>query len=112
MVYLRNDGVPWKSDFASWRVRKTKSQPAGVFGTEGLRVMTVVAPPLKSSRGIKLGYETFGLYPIVSLAFKFEQYAVVAENVRFDKVSIYEFEIYVCRQVLFIGCGWFFNLHK
>jgi len=23
------------------RVRKTKSQPAGVFGTEGLRVMTV-----------------------------------------------------------------------
>ena len=41
VVYLRNDGVPWKSDFASWRVRKTKSQPAGVFGTEGLRVMTV-----------------------------------------------------------------------
>jgi hypothetical protein len=27
-----------------------------------------------------LGYETFGLYPIVSLAFKFEQYAVVAER--------------------------------
>jgi len=25
-------------------VRKTKSQPAGVFGAEGLRVMTVVAP--------------------------------------------------------------------
>jgi len=54
-------------------VRKTKSQPAGVFGTEGPRVMTVVAPPLKSSCRIKLGYETFGLYPIVSLAFKFEQ---------------------------------------
>jgi hypothetical protein len=27
-----------------WRVRKTKSQLAGVFDTEGLRVMTVVAP--------------------------------------------------------------------
>jgi hypothetical protein len=26
------------------RVRKTKSQPAGVFGAEGLRVMTLVAP--------------------------------------------------------------------
>src|SRR5256886_13946864 len=24
----------------------------------------------------------------------------------------YEFKIYVCRQVLFIGCGWFLNLHK
>ena len=24
----------------------------------------------------------------------------------------YDFEIYVCRQVLFIDCGWFFNLHK
>jgi hypothetical protein len=40
--------------------------------------MTVVPPALKSSRRLKLGYETFGLYPIVSLAFKFEQYAVVA----------------------------------
>jgi hypothetical protein len=29
-----------------------------------------------------------------------------------DEVLIYEFETYVCRQVLFIGCGWFFNLHK
>jgi hypothetical protein len=44
MVYLRNDCVPWKSDFASLASEKTKSQPAGVFGTEGLRVMTVVAP--------------------------------------------------------------------
>jgi hypothetical protein len=30
--------------------------------------------------GLNWGYETFGLYPIVSLAFKFEQYAVVAER--------------------------------
>ena len=66
--------------FHPWRVRITKSQPAAVFRTVGLRVMTVVAPPLKSSGRIKLGYETFGLYPIVSLAFKFEQYAVVAER--------------------------------
>jgi hypothetical protein len=39
-----------------WRVRKTKSQPAGVFDTEGPRVITVVAPPLKNSAGLKMGY--------------------------------------------------------
>ena len=55
--------------------------------------------------------ETFGLYPIVSLVFKFEQYAVVAERPLRQSFN-YEFEIYVCRQVLFIGSGWFFNLHK
>ena len=60
------------------RVRKTKSQRA--FGTEGPRVMTIAAPPFEVPAGLNWGYETFGLYPIVSLAFKFEQYTVVAER--------------------------------
>jgi len=83
-MLANSNGLPWGATvflgnliLHPWRVRKTRSQPAGVFDTEGLRV-TVAAPPLSAQ--IKLGYETFGLYPIVSLAFKIEQYAVVAER--------------------------------
>jgi hypothetical protein len=42
---------------------------AGVFGTVGAR-NDDSGTTLKSTRQIELGYETFGLYPIVSLAFK------------------------------------------
>jgi hypothetical protein len=73
--------------------------------------MTIAAPPL-SARRIKLGYETFGLYPVVSLAFKIRAVNSSSRTSASDEVLIYEFEIYVCRQVLFIGCGWIFNLHK
>jgi hypothetical protein len=44
MVYLRNDYVPWKSDFASLVSENNKIATCGVFGAEGLRVMTIVAP--------------------------------------------------------------------
>ena len=67
---------------------------------------------LKSARRIKLGYETFGLYPIVSLAFKIQALNSSSRTSASDEVLICEFEMYVCRQVLFIGCGWSFNLHK
>jgi len=86
-----------------------------VFGTVGAR-NDDSGTTLKSARRIELGYETFGLYPVVSLAFKIR--AVIravnssSRTSASDKVLIYEFEMYVCRQVLFIGCGWFFNLHK
>jgi len=59
----------------------------------------------------KFGYETLGLYPMLLSPSRFEQCIVVAE-LRFRRSFNYEFKIYVCRQVLFIGCGWFFNLHK
>jgi hypothetical protein len=42
--------------------------------------MTIAAPPFEVPAGLNWGYATFGLYPIVSLAFKFEQYAVVVER--------------------------------
>src|SRR5438045_1436326 len=42
---------------------------------------------------------------------RFEQRIVVAE-LRFERSFNYDFEIYVCRKVLFIDCGWFLNLHK
>ena len=59
----------------------------------------------------KFGYETLGLYPMLLSPSRFEQCIVVAE-LRFRRSFNYEFKIYVCRQVLFIGCGWFLNLHK
>jgi hypothetical protein len=68
-----------KSDFAFLASEKNKIATCRHSRHEGLRVTTEVAPPL-SARRIKLGYETFGLYPIVSFVFKFEQYAVVAER--------------------------------
>jgi hypothetical protein len=37
---------------------------------------------------------------------------IVVVGLRSRRSFNYEFEIYVCRQVLFIGCGWFFNLRK
>src|SRR5213592_928840 len=59
----------------------------------------------------EFGYETLGLYPMLLSLSRFEQCTVVADPAS-NEVLIYEFEIYVCRQVLFVGCGWFFNLHK
>ena len=77
MVYLRNDGVPWKSDFASRASENNKiatcSAPWGTRNDDSGTAFEVPA-------GLDWGYETFGIYPIVSLAFKFEQYAVVAER--------------------------------
>src|SRR5437868_2931722 len=61
---------------------------------------------LKNARRIKLGV----WLSVLSLS-RFEQRIVVAE-LRFGRSFNYDFEIYVCRQVLFIDCGWFFNLHK
>src|SRR5207248_3508665 len=58
----------------------------------------------------KFGYETLGLYPMLLSPSRFEQCIVVAE-LRFRRSFNYEFKIYVCRQVLFICCGWFLNLH-
>jgi hypothetical protein len=82
-----------------------------VFGTVGAR-NDDSGTTLKSARRIELGYETFGLYPVVSLAFKIRAVNSSSRTSASDEVSIYEFEIYVFRQVLFIGSGWFFNLHK
>src|SRR6266478_3301544 len=61
---------------------------------------------LKNARRIKLGV----WLRVLSLS-RFEQRIVVAE-LRFRRSFNYDFEIYVCRQVLFIDYGWFFNLHK
>jgi hypothetical protein len=61
---------------------------------------------LKNARRIKLGV----WLRVLSLS-RFEQPIVVAE-LRVRRSFNYEFKIYVCRQVLFIGCGWFLNLHK
>jgi hypothetical protein len=48
VVYLRNDCVPWKSDFASLASEKNKiATCGGVLGTVEPPVMTIVAPPLK-----------------------------------------------------------------
>ena len=58
----------------------------------------------------KFGSETFGY--IVSLAFKIRTVHSSSRTSASDEVLIYEFETYVCRQVLFIGCGWLFNLRK
>jgi hypothetical protein len=61
---------------------------------------------LKNASRIKLGI----WLGVLSLS-RFEQPIVVAE-LRFRRSFNYEFKIYVCRQVLFIGCGWFLDLHK
>ena len=80
MVYLRNDGVPWKSDFASRASENNKIATCGRFRHRRAARNDDSGTAFEVPAGLNWGYETFGLYPIVSLAFKFEQYAVVAER--------------------------------